>query len=116
RLSHAHGAPAYAHVDQLPHGIAGAVIAAPTTFHWAIGRKLLERGIHLLVEKPLACTAEQGADLVHLAERHGLVLQVGHIEQFNPAVTAVRGRLAEASYVAARRCGPFTGRSTDISV
>ena len=96
--------------------IDAAVLAAPTRFHHAIGKDLLERGIHLLVEKPIASTLEQAEDLVRLARRERVVLQVGHVERFNPAMVAVLPHLREPKYIEAARVGGFSGRSTDIGV
>ncbi len=70
--------------------IDAAVIASPTRWHHAIALELLDRGIHLLVEKPLAATAGQCDELVRAARHSGAVLQVGHVEQFNPAWEPLR--------------------------
>ncbi|MGQ9576241.1 MAG: Gfo/Idh/MocA family oxidoreductase [Thermoguttaceae bacterium] len=93
-----------------------AVIATPAQSHHAIASELLSRGIHLLVEKPLCPTAAQADHLVRLARRRGAVLQVGHVERFNPAIQAVRPHLARPKYIEAVRAGPFSFRSTDIGV
>ena len=77
-------------------------------------RRFLERGIPLLIEKPIAPTVEQAEELVDLARRKGVVLQVGHIERFNPAFEALCGRPIRPKFVECERHGPFTGRSTDI--
>ena len=95
--------------------IDAAVIAAPTRLHHAIALDLLDRGVHLLVEKPLAATAAEADDLVKAARRRGLVLQVGHVERFNPALGPLPD-LADPKYMEALRAGPFTFRSTDIGV
>ncbi len=97
----------------LPH-IDAAVIAVPTAHHHAIAAECLSRGIALLVEKPLATTVEQAEDLVARANRYGTVLQVGHIERFNPAFEEFQSRAWQPAFVAAERVGPFSGRSTDI--
>src|SRR5262245_47891648 len=75
---------AYADARPLIGRIKAAVIAAPTGHHHATASELLRHGISLLVEKPLASTFPEGADLVSLAAKHGATLQVGHIERFNP--------------------------------
>src|SRR3954468_18261959 len=69
--------------------IDAAIVATPTTYHHAIGMDLLKAGLPLLVEKPLALTAAEASDLVSLARQKNLTLQVGHVERFNPALTAV---------------------------
>jgi predicted dehydrogenase len=96
--------------------IDAAVIAAPTRLHHDIALDLLDRGIHLLVEKPLAATAAEADDLVKAARRRRLVLRVGHVERFNPALGPLRADLADPKYMEAVRAGPFTFRSTDVGV
>jgi predicted dehydrogenase len=93
-----------------------AVIAAPTRLHHKLALDFLRRGIHLLVEKPLASTLAEADELVETARRHGAVLQVGHIERFNPAFTAAASHTGEPKYVEAVRAGGFTFRSTDVGV
>jgi predicted dehydrogenase len=107
---------AVADYRELVGQIDAAVLAAPTRLHHAIGMELLERGVHLLAEKPIASTLEQADDLVRVARRQRVVLQVGHVERFNPALTAVLPHLREPKYIEAVRAGGFTGRSTDIGV
>ncbi|MEX0977936.1 MAG: Gfo/Idh/MocA family oxidoreductase, partial [Pirellulales bacterium] len=94
----------------------GAVIATPTRLHHAVALDFLRAGTPLLVEKPLAATVAEADELVETARRHGTVLQVGHIERFNPAFVAAAGRVGRPRYVDAVRAAPFTGRSTDIGV
>ena len=94
----------------------GAVIATPTRFHHAVALDFLRTGTPLLVEKPLAATLAEADELVETARRHGAVLQVGHIERFNPAFIAGAARVGRPRYVDAVRAAPFTGRSTDIGV
>jgi predicted dehydrogenase len=93
-----------------------AIVATPTAMHHAVARELLLSGIHVLVEKPITTTLAQADELVSLAERQQLVLQVGHIERFNPAFTAIRSRLGDPKYITARRMSTYTFRSTDIGV
>lgn len=93
-----------------------AVIAAPTCHHAAIAAEFLQHGVSLLVEKPLASTLAQAEQLVDLAERHGALLQVGHIERFNPAFEELCQRTFQPRFIEGERLGPFTGRSTDIGV
>jgi predicted dehydrogenase len=93
-----------------------AIIATPTCSHFDVARELMLGGIHTLVEKPITTTLSQAEELVNLAERQQLVLQVGHIERFNPALTAVRSRLHDPKYITARRLSTYTFRSTDIGV
>lgn len=96
--------------------IDAAVVAAPTAGHHALGRMLLEAGVHVLMEKPLCSTAAQAQELVDLAHRQGLVLQVGHVERFNPAFSAAQPKLGAPKYLDAVRASGFTFRSMDVGV
>lgn len=91
-------------------------VATPTEFHHTIARDCLNAGVHVLVEKPITKTVEQAHELVALAEKRGLILQVGHAERFNAAFTAAQQHLQEPRYIEAHRLSPFRGRSTDIDV
>ncbi len=93
-----------------------AIVATPTTYHHAIGMELLTAGVPLLIEKPLAITAAQCNDLVSLARQQGVPLQVGHVERFNPALTAVAADVRDPKYIEATRTSGYTFRSTDIGV
>jgi predicted dehydrogenase len=93
-----------------------AVVATPTKYHTAVAGDLMRRGIHVLVEKPLAATLAEAEELVAIGRRSGVVLQVGHIERFNPAFLAARSAVGEPKFIEATRAGSFTFRSTDIGV
>jgi predicted dehydrogenase len=94
--------------------IDAAIVATPTSTHHTIGVELLSSGIHLLVEKPLATGSEAASELVSLARRQGLVLQVGHVERFNPALAWVASEVRDPKYIEATRASGYTFRSTDI--
>src|SRR5260370_3292137 len=83
-----------------------ATIAAPTIFHHAIAGEFLRRGLPLLVEKPLAATLDEANQLVELANRHGTILQVGHIERFNPAFEELQRRPLQPKFVQCERLAP----------
>jgi predicted dehydrogenase len=91
-------------------------IAVPTRLHHQLARDFLEAGIHVLVEKPLAVDLAQGKELVELAERRGLVLQVGHLERFNPAIRRLEGVINGPKFVECHRLAPFVERGTDVDV
>jgi predicted dehydrogenase len=93
-----------------------AVIAAPTFVHHAVASDFLSHGVPVLVEKPLTADVAEAAELVALAEGRGVLLQVGHIERFNPAFEAMQRLPLQPQYICAERCGGFTGRSTDVGV
>jgi len=91
-------------------------IVVPTIYHYRIAKQCLEQGIHVLIEKPITESLDQADELIALASEKGLVLQVGHIERFNPAVRAVKARLTAPRYLSAERAAPFTMRCTDVNV
>jgi predicted dehydrogenase len=91
-------------------------IATPTPLHHAIARACLEHGVHVLVEKPITETLGEARDLVDLAGRKGRILQVGHLERFNPAILALEGTLTTPRFVESHRLAPFKERGTDVNV
>ena len=109
-------APGFRSIHELRGEIDAAVIATPTRFHHQVASELLADGIHLLVEKPLASTYDEACVLVDLARRHGAVLQVGHVERFNPAFASVLPHVGVPKYISAVRRSGFSFRSTDIGV
>jgi predicted dehydrogenase len=96
--------------------IDAAVIAAPTVNHHRLAMELLEAGVHLLVEKPLCTTTAEAEELVQTARARKLVLQVGHVERFNPAFTAAASHLRNPKYIEAVRASGYTFRSMDVGV
>jgi predicted dehydrogenase len=115
-LAREHSTEAIASHEQLFGRIDAAVIAAPTQFHHRIALDMLDRGVHLLVEKPLASRHADAADLVDAARARRLILQVGHVERFNPAWAAMLPHVREPRYIEAVRRGGYSFRSTDIGV
>lgn len=96
--------------------IDAATICTPTTTHYEIGKFLLARGKHLLIEKPLAENSAHAHELAAEASANGCVLQVGHIERFNPALAALEAKLRNPRFLEVTRLSPFPNRSTDIGV
>lgn len=97
------------------------IVAAPTTVHAPLALAALERGIPVLVEKPLAATVSEGLTLVRTARRRGVPLAVGHVERFNPAVRELgrllgEGWLSAVHAISSRRAGPFPSRIRDVGV
>ncbi|MBK5968285.1 MULTISPECIES: Gfo/Idh/MocA family protein [Thiorhodovibrio] len=91
-------------------------IVVPTSAHLEVARPFLARGIHVLLEKPIAVTTGEGAELVALAERSGALLQIGHLERFNAGVMALAERIKQPRYLEAQRLGAFVERATDVDV
>jgi predicted dehydrogenase len=93
-----------------------ASVAVPTVAHLAVGGDLMKRGVHILMEKPIAPTVEEAKELVELAEKHDRILQIGHIERFNPVMRELEGKLNHPKFIEAHRLSPFPNRSVDIGV
>jgi predicted dehydrogenase len=101
---------------ELEGKVDGAIVAAPTSAHAEIGCWLLEHGIDVLVEKPMAPDLESADRLIAAAERHGRMLQVGHLERFNPAVIALEARVTLPLFFEIHRLSIFSPRSLDVDV
>lgn len=91
-------------------------IAVPTALHHEVSAFFLERGVHVLVEKPMTRTVAEAEELVRVAAANDCVLQVGHLERFNAAVVAVQGRVRQPRFIEAHRISPFQVRGTDVNV
>jgi UDP-N-acetylglucosamine 3-dehydrogenase len=96
-------------------------VVVPTEMHFAVAREALLAGVPTLVEKPIAATVEEGAALVALAQELGVMLTIGHIERFNPAIIALKEQLAQGALgrvyqIHVRRIGPFPARIKDVGV
>ena len=112
-----HGVVGATHYTRaLEDGLQAAVIASPTETHYPIARALLENGIHVFLEKPIAAHPAEARELIALAKKRGVVLQVGHLERFSPPFRKAHTTIRNPLLIEARRIGPFTGRSTDIDV
>lgn len=123
-VAEARGCSAMASVEELlERGVDAVSVAAPTTAHLAVARPLLEAGVACLIEKPLAPDAEEAQRIVDIADDRAAVLQVGHIERYNPAVRALRHRRTQEGepeivprFIEVHRVSPMTFRSLDVSV
>lgn len=96
--------------------VAAASVAVPTVKHLEVARPLIEAGISVLIEKPLAPNVEEAQQIADLARRHDVIVQVGHTERFNPAVRAVERLGIEPKFIETHRISPFTFRSADVGV
>jgi len=103
-------------VASLAREIDCAVVATPTTTHFDVARELLEAGCDVMVEKPITPTVDDARRLIDIANSNNRILQVGHVERYNPAIIAVAPILKNVLYVEAERLGVFVGRSLDIDV
>lgn len=115
-MARQHGGVAATTLEQFAGMVDAATIATPTTTHFDIAKFLLERGKHVLIEKPIAESTAQAVELAALAEQRGLVLQVGHVERFNPVLSALESRLTRPRFIESHRLSKYPARSLDIGV
>lgn len=103
-------------LEELAERCEAVSVVVPTEAHLTVGGELLERGVNVLVEKPIASNGEEAAALVKLAGETGRILQVGHIERFNPVLRELEKQLTHPKFIEAHRLSPFPNRSIDIGV
>jgi predicted dehydrogenase len=108
--------PVAASLDEFVTLIDAATVAAPTAAHYQIGRRLLESGKHVLIEKPITETPKEAEELVRLARERSLILQVGHVERFNPIMSALQERLNRPVFIEVHRLSQYPFRSLEIGV
>lgn len=102
--------------DQLLSDVEAVSIAVPTTAHFEVACDCINRGIHVLVEKPLAATVDEARELVEASQRNSVVVQTGHIERFNPIIQAILPVVRDPRFIEGHRLSSFVGRSTDVDV
>lgn len=110
------GVPAFHHIEDLFGKVDAVSIAATTTQHYDIARACLEKGIHVLVEKPITQTVVQAEKLIAIANHHHAKLQVGHLERFNAARLALEPHLEKPLFIESQRLASFNPRGTDVNV
>lgn len=115
-LASLYGAKAVTSLEELEAIVDAVAVAVPTVAHRQVAGYLLERGKHVLVEKPLSDSLLEAQELVALAESRNLVLQVGHIERFNPVMKQLEEHLTQPRFIESHRLSPFPNRSMDIGV
>jgi predicted dehydrogenase len=115
-LAAQYGAAAFSSADEFPASTKAVVIATPTPTHYPLAKTFLDRGWHCFVEKPLTEQVSEAEDLIDLAQRKGLVLQVGHIERFNPAVVEMARQAQNPLFIEVSRLGPFDPRVAHVGV
>lgn len=107
---------AFAGVEEAVANCSAASVVTPTVTHFELAKKLLESGRHVLVEKPMTDNVEQAGELVRLAQEKNLILQVGHVERFNPVLKYLESVAPQPRFIEAHRLSPYPARSTDIGV
>jgi predicted dehydrogenase len=111
-----YGCRAFSSLEDLLPGVDAVSVAVPTVDHHRVSRTLLEAGKDVLVEKPMTVTLAEADDLIGLAAARQAVLQVGHIERFNPAADVLRATVQQPRFIEVHRLGAFSPRSLDIDV
>ena len=116
KIAEQHRVRAFASIAEAADASDALNIVTPTTTHHAIAKQLLTAGKHVLVEKPMTETTGQAAELIQIAQAKNLVLQVGHVERFNPVFDYLQTVAKEPKFIECHRLSPFPARSTDIGV
>jgi predicted dehydrogenase len=116
RVAREFGVPVLEGIEGLAGRVDAASVAVPTVYHAQVGCALLAQGIDVLVEKPMAASLKEADELLAAARRHGRVLQVGHLERFNPGLAAAQPHVARPLFFEVHRLGIFSPRSLDVDV
>lgn len=115
-VAESHACKAYTDSTELIGKVDAVSIVVPTASHLQVARPFLERGVHMLLEKPIAPNYDEALEIVKLAERDRVILQVGHLERFNAGVLAMADRVKDARFIEVHRLGTFVERATDVDV
>jgi predicted dehydrogenase len=110
------GVRAFGSVEEAAGAVDALSVVTPTSTHFALAKQLIEQGRHVLVEKPMTANVDEAAELVRLAQARAVVLQVGHVERFNPVFAYLESVAQEPRFVECHRLSPYPARSTDIGV
>ena len=116
RAAALHGCRAMTDYRDMIGAVDAVSVAVPTRCHHAVAGAFLEAGVHVLLEKPIAETLDQADELISLADRNGLVFQIGFVERFNPAVVALHRVIGRPLFIESHRLHPFFERGTDVDV
>ncbi len=111
-----YGCPAFKRLEDLPPAVEAASVVVPTDRHYEVAAALMERNCHLLVEKPITDNITTARELLRLAEKGNLLLQVGHVERFNPGILALEKIVKEPRFIECHRNAPFQPRGTEVGV
>ena len=116
KIAAQYGCEGYTDAAELIGKVDAVSIVVPTSLHLETARPFLEAGVHMLMEKPLAPSYEESLELVELAEKSGVLFQVGHLERFNGGVMELAKRVKNPRFMEVTRIGPFVARATDVDV
>ena len=103
-------------IEDMPGQVDAVSIVVPTTLHLEIARSFLQKGVHMLMEKPISSTVEEGREIVALAKESGATLQIGHLERYNAGIMALAEHIEQPRFIDAQRMGGFKARATDVDV
>lgn len=115
-IAEKYGAKTYTNYKDLIGKVEAVSVVVPTTLHYPVAGHFLRQGIDVLLEKPMTCTLAEASRLIKLAKARNLILQVGHLERFNPAVVALRDHLENPLFIESHRLSTFKGRGIDVDV
>ncbi len=107
---------AYTDIHEIVGKIDAASVVVPTIHHHEVAKILFSHGIHCMLEKPISTTVEEADELISLAKEQGLILQVGHLERFNPAIKVLEAKVTHPLFIEAHRLSGFKDRATDVDV
>jgi predicted dehydrogenase len=116
KVAQEYGAAPFDDIDKLLAGVDAVSIATSTTAHFDVAARAIDRGVHMFIEKPITQTVEEANQLCALSGQRGLVVQVGHIERFNPAILALEGFGIAPLFIESHRMAQFKPRGTDVAV
>ncbi|MFQ6113095.1 MAG: Gfo/Idh/MocA family protein [bacterium] len=116
RVARTHGVRAFSELHELLAQVQALIVAVPTRHHFDIAQAALSNKVHVFVEKPITATVAEADELIRLAEKERLILQVGHIERFNPAWQALASEKLNPMFIEAQRLASFNPRGTDVAV
>ncbi|MBI4651180.1 Gfo/Idh/MocA family oxidoreductase [Candidatus Desantisbacteria bacterium] len=115
-LSNQYATKSYTDYHDLQGKVDAVSIAVPTTQHYEVAKFFLENGIHVLLEKPMTKTLEEGQELIELSRKNKLILNIGHVERFNGAVQELKNIIKNPIYIETRRLGPYDPRIADVGI
>jgi len=116
KIAHELGVEAMTDYQALLDKVDAVSIVVPTQQHFEVARAFLEKGVHVLLEKPITVTVAEAQQLVDIADKNNSILQVGHLERFNPAILALEEVLKEPLFIESHRIAPFNPRGADVNV
>ncbi|MBI5207962.1 MAG: Gfo/Idh/MocA family oxidoreductase [Candidatus Firestonebacteria bacterium] len=115
-LSNLYATKSYTDYHDLIGKLDAVSIAVPTSQHYKVAKDFLENGVHVLLEKPMTKTLEEGEELIELSRKNNLVFNIGHVERFNGAVQELKNIIKDPIYIETKRMGPYNPRIDDVGI